>query len=119
LLDKLKLNDPGVKKYVRNVLLSDDGGPAIELSEHLADGQKTTGVPKTAAEILKGFIEILPKDKEGRVSLSEQARRLPDDLKPPEENKPTPEDPKAAADALLAEFDEQGLGGDLIVSKGA
>jgi hypothetical protein len=43
---------------------------------------------------------------------------LPDDPKPPEENKPKPEDPKAAADALLAEFDEQGLGGDLIREQG-
>jgi hypothetical protein len=119
LLDKVGLGDPGIKKYVRNALLSDDGEPAIELSEHLGDGRKTTGVPRTATELLKGLIDILPKDDKGRVSLSEQARRLPDDPKPPEENKSKPEDPNAAADALLAEFAQQGLGGDLVVSKGA
>jgi hypothetical protein len=102
-LDKIGLGDPGVKKYVRNALLSDDGGPAIELSEHLSDGQKTAGVPKTATELLKGFIDILPKRDDGRVALSEQARRVPDDPKPPEENDPKPADPKASADVLLSE----------------
>ena len=118
-LDKIGLGDPGVKKYVRNALLSDDGGPAIELSEHLDGGQKTNGVPQTATALLKGFIDILPK-ADGKVSLSEQARRLPDDPKP-DENKDKKEDPKASADALLAELDAQGLTSDLAIpaSKGA
>jgi hypothetical protein len=115
LLDKIGLGDPGVKKYVSNALLSDDGGPAIELSEHLSDGQKTAGVPKTATELLKGFIDILPKRDDGKVSLAEQARRLPDDPKPPEEKDKKEDDPKAAADALLAEFQAQGLGGELMI----
>jgi hypothetical protein len=68
-LHKLGLDDPGIIKYVRNALLSDDGGPAIELSEHLNDGQKTSGVPKTATDLLKGFIDVLPKDGD-RVSRS-------------------------------------------------
>jgi hypothetical protein len=55
-----------VKKYVRNALLSDDGGPAIELSEHLADGQKTTGVPATATDLLKGFIDACPRPTTAR-----------------------------------------------------
>lgn len=83
-LDNIGLGDPGIKKYVRNALLSDDGGPAIELSEVLDSGQKTAGVPKTATELLKGFIDILPKTDEGHVSLSAQVRRVPDDPKPPE-----------------------------------
>jgi hypothetical protein len=116
-LDKIGLGDPGVKKYVRNALLSDDGGPAIELSEHLDGGQKTNGVPKTATELLKGFIDILPK-QDGKVSLSEQARRLPDDPKPPAENEKKDEDPKASADALLAELDGQGLAGELPIPAG-
>jgi hypothetical protein len=118
LLDKIGLGDPGVKKYVRNAILSDDGQPAIELAEHLSDGQKTTGVPKTATDLLKGFIEILPK-VDGKVSLAEQARRLPDDPKPPEDAAKKTEDPKAGADALLAEFHEQGFGENLVVPKGA
>jgi hypothetical protein len=114
LLDKIGLGDPGVKKYVRNALLSDDGGPAIELSEHLDGGQKTNGVPKTATELLKGFIDILPK-QDGKVSLSEQARRLPDDPKPEETAGDKPKDAKAEADAFLAELESQGLGHDLAI----
>ena len=115
LLDELGLGDPGVKKYVRNALLSDDGGPAIELSEHLDGGQKTAGVPKTATDLLKGFIEILPKADDGRVSLAEQARRLPDDPKPPEESPKDGDksDPKASADAWLSDIASQGIGNDL------
>jgi hypothetical protein len=118
LLDKIGLGDPGVKKYVRNALLSDDGGPAIELSEHLSDGQKTSGVPRTATELLKGFIDILPKRDDGKVSLAEQARRLPDDPKPPESNGDEKKDPKQEADTLLAELSAQGLGSELVISSG-
>jgi hypothetical protein len=118
-LDELGLGDPGVKKYVRNALLSDDGGPAIELSEHLGDGRKTSGVAHTATELLKGFIDQLPKADDGRVSLAEQARRLPDDPKPPETNEPLKQDPVANADALLAEFASQGFGETLVAPKGA
>jgi hypothetical protein len=94
-LDNIGLDDPGVKKYVRNALLSDDGGPAIELSEHLADGQKTSGVPRTATDLLKGFIDVLPKADDGTVTLSQQARRLPDDDKPAEKNKRRRSTPRA------------------------
>jgi hypothetical protein len=118
LLDKIGLGDPGVKKYVRNALLSDDGGPAIELSEHLGDGQKTSGVPKTATELLKGFIDILPKRDDGKVSLAEQARRLPDDPRPPEDNNKKDDDPVASADTLLAELQAQGLASDLALPTG-
>jgi hypothetical protein len=118
LLDQIGLGDPGVKKYVRNALLSDDGGTAIELSEHLDNNQKTAGVPKTATELLKGFIDLLPKKDDGKVSLSEQARRLPDDPKPPEDATEKPKDAKAEADALLAEMRAQGLGGDLLMPSG-
>jgi hypothetical protein len=119
LLDKIGLGDPGVKKYVSNALLSDDGGPAIELSEHLGDGRKTNGEPKTATELLKGFIDILPKRDDGKVSLAEQARRIPDDPKPPAENEEKPKSAKESANALLAELDEQGLSADLMVSTGS
>ena len=118
LLDKIGLGDPGVKKYVRNALLSDDGGPAIELSEHLSDGQKTAGVPRTATQLLKGFIDILPKREDGKVSLADQARRLPDDPKPAADSEPKPEDPKANADALLAEFQSQGFDGLVLQKEG-
>jgi hypothetical protein len=113
ILDNIGLDDPGVKKYVRNALLSDDGGPAIELSEHLADGQKTSGVPRTATDLLKGFIDALPKADDGKVTLSQQARRLPGNEKPAEKKEEEKTDPKSAADELAASFAEQGLGSEL------
>jgi hypothetical protein len=118
LLDKIGLGDPGVKKYVSNAFKSDDGGPAIELSEHLADGRKTNGEPRTATDLLKGFIDILPKSDDGKVSLSAQARRLPDDPKPPVTKDPEDKTPQESADTLLAELQEQGLASDLVISSG-
>jgi hypothetical protein len=112
-LDELGLGDPGVKKFFANALRSDDGGPAIEFSVHLEDGSKTTPVAKTATELLKEFIDLLPKVEQGRANLSEQARRLPDDQKPSEENDDGKLDMSAKAvaersDAMLAEMREAG-----------
>jgi hypothetical protein len=112
-LDELGLGDPGVKKFIRNALLSDDGAPAIAYSVHLEDGTSTTPVEKTSTDLLKEFIDLLPKVEQGRANLSEQARRLPDDAKPPEENNEDKLDMSAKAvadrsDALLAEMRESG-----------
>lgn len=85
-LDELGLGDPGVKKFVRNALLSDDGGAAIAFSVHLEDGSKTSPVEKTSTELLKEFIDLLPKSEQGRANLADQARRLPGDERPPEES---------------------------------
>jgi hypothetical protein len=112
-LDELGLGDPGVKKFIRNALLSDDGAPAIAYSVHLEDGTSTTPVEKTSTDLLKEFIDLLPKVEQGRANLSDQARRLPDDAKPPEENDDDKLDMSAKAvadrsDALLAEMRESG-----------
>lgn len=109
---------PGTLKYINDVFLSDDGGPALELSETTSSGQRTKGIDKTATDILKGLFEALPKDAEGKMTLSAQATRLPDDHKPPED--PDGDDkktPSQKSDAMLEEFREQGL--DLGIPAGA
>lgn len=110
-LDDVGLGDPGLKAYIYNVLLSDDGEPALNFSEETESGQRTQPIHLTASEIVKKFIDALPTDKEsGRVALSEQAKKLPNDEKPPEDEDDTkPKDGKAGSDALLAEFEAQGL----------
>jgi hypothetical protein len=115
LLDQAGLSDPGVKKYVRNVMLSDDGGTALELSEHTESG-KTTGVAKTASQIIEEFIKVLPKGEDGRVSLADQARRLPDDVKPADDVEEKPKSAKDSADELYASLSEQGFAGALNIT---
>jgi hypothetical protein len=88
-LDELGLGDPGVKKFVRNALLSDDGGPAIEFSVHLEDGSKTEPVAQDGHRAAQGVHRPAAQGRAGARVLSEQARRLPDDAKPPEENRTT------------------------------
>jgi hypothetical protein len=83
-LDGTPFDSPGVKKYVEDVVLSDDGGTALNLSEGTESGQRTQPVARTATEILKGLFDRLPKDTPN-VTLSQQARDLPDDPKPPAE----------------------------------
>lgn len=112
-LDKLGLGDndtPGLRAYVRNVVLSDEGGTAINLSEVTDSGQRTQPVPTTATEIVKGLIEALPRNAEGKIALSEQARVIPGDEKPPEGeqlggDKKDDLTPQQRADALLSEGD--------------
>jgi hypothetical protein len=121
-LDELGLGDPGVKKFVRNALLSDDGGPAIAFSVHLEDGSKTSPVEKTSTELLKEFIDLLPKGEQGRANLSDQARRLPDDAKPPEENndgKLDMSDEAVAKRAIEMETEMRAAGFDVPVTAGS
>ena len=85
---------PGALKLYRQVMLSDDGGPAVVLLSD--DGRKKS--TKTALEILDDFIEAI-KGAEGRVHLSDQADLVPDDQKPPN----TPENETKPLDERLAE----------------
>lgn len=110
--DPAKSLDPALARYVRSVLTSDDGGPAIELSEVTETGQRTAPVARTASDILKGFIDALPKSEEGHVTLSQQARRMPNEEPPPPANNNDSDDEKSArekADAWLSEARAQGL----------
>lgn len=113
-IEKMGFDSPGTKKYVESVFMSDDGGPAIELSEKTESGSRTQPVKRTATEVLKGFIDSIPLDDKGRVTLSQQAQRLPDDDKPPSDNpegggEDDKRTTKEKADALSAELSEAGL----------
>lgn len=82
----LGLNTPGFAKALRNVVKSDDGGAALEFAEFDDSGKKVTaGQRMTATEIVETLLDALPRDKEGRLTLSDQVREDPDDEKPPEE----------------------------------
>jgi hypothetical protein len=111
-MDGLGLGDkdtPGLRVEVRNIMMSDDGGTALNLSEVTESGGRTQAVPQTATDIVRRIINALPRNKDGRVALSEQARVLPGDPKPDEGDKPDDgaddkRDPRAKSDAYLAEF---------------
>lgn len=78
-LEELGLKEfPGALKLYRQVMLADDGGPAVIV---LADDNKTKQ-PKTALSILDDFIEAI-KGAEDKVHLSDQAALVPGDEKPP------------------------------------
>jgi hypothetical protein len=83
---------PGALKLYRQVMLGDDGGPAVVV---LSDDNKK--VSKTALSILDEFIEAI-KGAEGKVVLSDQADLVPNDQKPPN----TPEGEQAPFEDRLA-----------------
>lgn len=83
---------PGALKLYRQVMLADDGGPAVVVLSD--DGKKKS---KTALSILDDFIEAI-KGAEGKVVFSDQAQLVPDDIKPPA----TPEGEKAPLSERLA-----------------
>jgi hypothetical protein len=125
--DPAKSLDPAVARYVRGVFMSDDGGPAVNLSFEAEGGTRTQPVQATAVDILKGFVGAFPKDPKGTVTLSQQARALPGDSGHPAEHKVEeagaapgdsgPKDSKSKADELAAMFSEQGFqGSDLFVA---
>lgn len=107
-------DNPGTLKYIDTVFMSDDGAPAIELSEDLGNGRRSQPENKSATEILTGLFATLPKDEKGKITLSAQATRLPDDPKPPKEALKDGEldetkTPQQRADEQAAEFAAQGL----------
>ena len=85
---------PGFPKLYRDVMLSDDGGPAIIL---LSDEGKEKQ-QMTALEILDSAIEAL--QVEGKVTLSDQALVSGNDEKPPAEEIPVEDRVAGAREAL-------------------
>lgn len=86
---------PGALKFYRQVYLSDDGGPAVVLSD--SDGQEKARL--TALEILDRFIDAI-KGADSKVNLSDQALVSGNDVKPPEKSETeteTPLDERVAA----------------------
>lgn len=128
-LESLKdtpFDNPGTKKYIQSVLLSDDGGPAVEYVELSETGQRTQPKPMTATEIVKGLIDSMPKSQEA--TLSQQAPRVPGDTKPPVENPGGEEEldlsekaVKERADALAKEMADEGfeIPGAVVVGGGS
>jgi hypothetical protein len=87
---------PGFLKEVRQIMLSDDGGPALNLSED--EGV----VSLTATDIVKRMVKALPT-KDGQVQLAEQAIEVEGAEKPPldaSEELPQEEKTTKAADFL-------------------
>lgn len=81
-LKELGLSErPGALKFYRQVFLSDDGGPAVVLSD--SDGNEKSRL--SALEILDQFIEGI-KGADKKVVLSDQALASGNDLKPPEKS---------------------------------
>src|SRR4051812_10443771 len=73
-LKEIGLADPGILAYVRRVLLSDDGEAGIILlsdAELELSGDEATGSrkkeEKSTADVLRGFIDILPRNNEGKL----------------------------------------------------
>jgi hypothetical protein len=60
---------PGLLKEIRNIMLSDDGQPALMLSE---EGRGEDAQELTATAVVERVIQAMPT-KDGRIALSEQA----------------------------------------------
>jgi hypothetical protein len=100
-LGALGLSDaPGLLKFVRRVFLSDDAEPGLVLLSdqdmHLS-GDDATGAtqkePITTAGAIRKLIELLPRNAEGKLALSDQAL-LSDAGDEPEEGKEQTQDEK-------------------------
>jgi hypothetical protein len=110
LLDKIGLGDPGVKKYVSNALLSDDGGPAIELSEHLSDGRRPTASPRQPPSCSRASSTSCPSAMTARSPSPSRLGRIPDDPKPPAEKDKKPKTTQGVGRRSPRGVPEQGLG---------
>ena len=100
-LEDLGLKDfPGALKLYRQVMLADDGGPAVVV---LSDDGKTKQ-SRTALSILDDFIDAIKGAEDDKIHLSDQASLVPGDEKPPEtpegEKKPLAERLEDAKKAL-------------------
>lgn len=81
-LSRLGLSEhPGLLKKVREYYLSDDGEPATAV--YLSEG----AAPKleTVTEIVDGILDVMPKDKDNKFSLSEQHVELENHSRPEED----------------------------------
>jgi hypothetical protein len=72
-------SQPALLAYVRQVLLSDDEGTALLLSEDGEAGKKDSKL--SAAEVVNGFIDRLPKT-DGKINFGEQATNVLGDERP-------------------------------------
>lgn len=105
-------NHPGLLKFYRRVLLSDDQEPGtvllsdadMQLSGDVATGA-TQKEEKTTADVLRDFVKLLPKGDDGKfvfadMLLADDDHGRPDDT----EGDPTPEDKTKQAKENLSKI---------------
>ncbi len=63
---------PGFLKTVRDIYLSDDGGPAVVLNLSDEQGNVVESKEQTATDIVDRLLAALPRDKEQKILLSDQ-----------------------------------------------
>jgi hypothetical protein len=100
---------PGLLKFTRRVLLSDDEEPGAVLlsdSEMGLSGDNSTGSTGreeiSVAGAIREFIELLPKNEEGKVMLSDQASLLEGHGRPADGGEPDDEEKEAERKARTA-----------------
>lgn len=90
---------PGLLKFYRRVLLSGDaeepGAVLLSDSEMHLSGDAATGATGkeeiSVAGALRKFVELLPRNNEGKLNLSDQALDLEDHGRPEDGGEPDPE----------------------------
>lgn len=90
---------PGLLKFYRRVLLSGDaeepGAVLLSDSEMHLSGDVATGAAGreeiSVAGALRKFVELLPRNNEGKLNLSDQALELEDHGRPEDGGEPDPE----------------------------
>lgn len=92
-IDKWGLSDhPGLAKYVRRTLLSPDseapGAILLSDSEMGLSGDKATGATgreeTSVAAVVRNIFELMPRNEEGKLNLSDQAINTDDHNRPAE-----------------------------------
>lgn len=99
---------PGVLKEVRQIMMSDDGGPALLLSEEEGKAK----VEQTSSQIVRRIIDAFPL-KDGKLEFAEQATFVPNDEKPDEDaSKELSQDEKTALAEKFLEITNTSKGGE-------
>jgi len=95
---------PGILKYVRRVYLSDDEEPGTVLlsdAELELSGEEATGASSreelTVAGGIRKFIELMPKNAEGKINLGSQLEGNNDDTLSTRPKNGDPENPETKA----------------------
>ena len=107
-------DSPGLLKFVRRVLLSDDQEPGLVLlsdNEMQLSGDSATGATNreevSVAGAMRKFIELLPRTQEGKISLSDIVPDDNGDDKPDNGDEPSAEDKTAASRERLGKITGQ------------
>lgn len=104
-------NHPGLLKFYRRVLLSDDQEPGTVLlsdTDMGLSGDVSTGATqkeeKTTAEVLREFVGLLPKGEDGKLVFAEMLLSDDDHDRPEDSDKETPEQKSEGARERLGKI---------------